>query len=164
MQRLTFAFACLAALSGPRAAFAADSVLPIFAVESFAMPRANPYFPLESGKSRTLKGVRTDGEPIVKYGVLTVQGPGQKILGVSTTTIVDEAFEDGRLVERTFDYFAADKDGKVWHFGEDVTDFRFDDAGKRTGTDTDSTWRAGMNGAKPGITMPGQAIVGLTLF
>ena len=116
MQRLTFAFACLAVFPGPRAAFAADSVLPIFAVESFVMPRANPYFPLESGKSRKFKGVRTDGEPIVEYGVLTVQGPGQKILGVTTTTIVDEAFEDGRLVERTFDYFAADKDGNVWYF------------------------------------------------
>lgn len=164
MQRLTLAVTCLAALLGPQAALAADPVLPVFAVESFASTKANPYFPLEHGNSHTLKGTRTDGEPIVEYGVLTVQGPGPEILGVSTTTVLDEAFEDGRLVERTFDYFAADKDGNVWYFGEDVTNFRYDDAGNLEGTDSNSAWRAGVNGAQPGITMPGKAIVGLTLF
>jgi|LauGreSuBDMM15SN_2_FD.fasta_scaffold174902_1 hypothetical protein len=164
MKRLTLAVTCLATLLGPRTALAADPTLPVFAAEAFASSKANPYFLLEQGNSRTLKGTRTDGEPIVEYGVLTVQGPGPEILGVSTTTILDEAFDDGRLVERTFDYFAADEDGNVWYFGEDVTNFHYDATGNLTGTDTESAWRAGVNGAKPGITMPGQAIIGLTLF
>lgn len=162
MQRLTIA--CLAAFIAPQVALAADPVLPVFAVGDFAAPKANPYFPMEIGTSRTLKGTRTDGDPIEEYAILTVQGPGPVILGVPTVLVLDEAFEDGRLVERTFDYFAADKDGNVWYFGEDVTNFRYDDMGVLTGTDSKSAWRAGVNDALPGISLAGAPSVGLNLF
>jgi hypothetical protein len=164
MPRLTLAVMCFATLLGPQAALAADPVLPVFAAENFASPKANPYFPMEPGTSRTLKGTRTDGDPVDEYVVLTVQGAGPVILDIPTTTIIDEAFEGGRLVERTFDYFATDKDGNVWYFGEDVTNFRYDDAGNLIGTDSESAWRAGVNGAQPGISLSGQPVIGLTLF
>jgi hypothetical protein len=155
---------CLLTLATPLAAQSTAPTLPAFDAANFATAKANPYFPLEIGKSRTLKGTRTDADPIEEYGVITVQGPGPVILGVPTILLLDEAFEDGVLVERTFDYFAADKDGNVWYFGEDVTNFRYDDAGALTGTDSKSAWRAGVNDAVPGITMPGTPKVGLTLF
>jgi hypothetical protein len=159
----TPAICLVAMLTLSQAAHAADPVLPVFDAANFAMPKANAYFPLEIGTSNTLRGTRTDG-PIVEYGVLTVQGPGPVILDVPTVLVLDEAFDDGVLVERTFDYFAADKDGNIWYFGEDVTNFRYDDAGALTGTDSKSAWRAGVNGAQPGISLSGAPVVGLTLF
>jgi hypothetical protein len=152
------------ALCAPTTLVAAPPTLPDFGKASFANPKDNPYFPLEPGTSHTLRGTRTDGDPISEHSVLTVQGPGPTILGVLTITVLDEAFEDGLLVERTFDYFAADDEGNVWYFGEDVTNFRYGDEGKLLGTDDESAWRAGVNGALPGITVPASPEVGLTLF
>lgn len=164
MNRSFPAVICLLALTGPLAAQTNTPTLPVFDAANFANPQPNPYFPLNIGTSHILQGTRTDGDPVVEYGVITVQGPGPVILGVPTTVILDEAFEAGVLVERTFDYYAADQVGNVWYFGEDVTNFRYDDAGVLLGTDSKSAWRAGVNGAVPGITVSGQPQVGLTLF
>ncbi len=165
MTRLQIPTLCLiTGLAAPFAAYAADPVLPAFDAAHFTAPKLNPYFPLDIGTSRTLLGTRTDGDPVIEHAVLTVQGPGPIILGVPTVLVLDEAFEGGVLVERTFDYFAADQDGNIWYFGEDVTNFRYDDAGKLTGTDSKSAWRAGVNDALPGISVAGTPTVGLTLF
>ena len=164
----TTALALIAALAAPLAtalsAQTADPVLPAFDAANFTSPQANPYFPLVQGVSHTLKGTRVDDPSVVEHGILTVFGPGPEILGVATTTVLDEAFEGGILVERTFDYYAADNAGNVWYFGEDVTNYRYDDAGKLVGTDNHSAWRAGVNDALPGISVSGQPEVGLTLF
>ena len=90
--------------------------------------------------------------------------PGPRILGVRTTTQLDKAYEDGLLVEKTFDYFAQDKRGNVWYMGEDVTNFRYDDDGNLIGTDSESAWRAGRRGAKPGWIMPARQIIGQRYF
>lgn len=164
MNYLSSTAFCLATLASPLVAQTAKPTLPVFDAANFANPKANPYFPLEIGKSYTLQGTRTDGDPVVEHGVITVQGSGPIILNVPTVVILDEAFDNGVLVERTFDYYAADKDGNVWYFGEDVTNYRYDDAGILTGTDNKSAWRAGVNGALPGITVSGQLQVGLTQF
>ena len=166
--RTTTAIALIAVLAGSLAtqlaAQTAAPVLPAFDAANFAAPKVNPYFPLLQGVSQTLQGTRVDDPSVIEHGVLTVFGPGPEILGVATTTVLDEAFEGGTLVERTFDYYAADNVGNIWYFGEDVTNYRYDDAGKLTGTDTHSAWKAGVHGAKPGISVSGQPEVGLTLF
>ena len=90
--------------------------------------------------------------------------PGPRILGVRTTTQLDKAFEDGLLVEKTFDYFAQDKRGNVWYMGEDVTNFHYDDDGNLIGKDHESAWRAGRRGAKPGWIMPARQIIGQRYF
>ena len=154
----------IAALLGPVSANAAEPVLPVFDSVNFDAPKPNPYVPLVAGESYVISGTRTDGDPIPEHGVVTVQGPGPEILGVQTVSVLDEAFEEGILVERTFDYFANDNDGNLWYFGEDVTNYRYDAAGKLTGTDSKSAWRAGVNGALPGISVPGAPAVGMTLF
>jgi hypothetical protein len=43
---------------------------------------------------------------------------------VETVVMLDRAFEDGELVERTFDYFAQADDGTVHYFGEHVDNVR----------------------------------------
>jgi hypothetical protein len=165
MKRLIPAVGLLAAMTVPAPAEAADPTLPVFDPADFSVSVPNPYFPLEVGKARTLSGGRESrGRKIIEMSAMTVLGEGPVILGVPTITMLDEAFDDGRIVERTFDHYAADEKGNVWYFGEDVTNYRYDDAGALTGTDRKSAWRAGMNDAKPGIVMPAHPTVGLTLF
>lgn len=164
MNRLTSTAFCLAALSAPLMAFAADPTLPPFDAANFTTPKANRYFPLDVGTTHTMKGARTDGDRVVEHSTLTIHGPGPVVLGVPTVLAIDEAFKNGVLMERTLDYYAADKDGNVWYFGEDVTNFRYDDTGKLTGTDDKSAWRAGANGALPGISVSGSPTVGLVQF
>lgn len=164
MTRMTSVALVGLALIAPQTAFADDPVQPIFDAANFATATPNPYFPLTYGFGHTLTGTRTDGAAIVEVAVMTIMGAGPVILGVPTVLVLDEAFDDGVLVERTFDYYAADQDGNIWYFGEDVTNFRYDAAGKLTGTDSKSAWRAGVNGALPGISVPAAPEVGLTLF
>lgn len=91
-------------------------------------------------------------------------GDGRVILGVQTTTQLDEALEDGLLVERTFDYYAQDIFGNVWYMGEDVTNFVYDEDDVLIDTNDDSAWIAGENGAFPGYIMPAIPEVGFAYF
>lgn len=149
-------------LCAPFAATAGDPELPAFNAAAFASGAANPYVPLDPGYSATMAGIAEDGT--AEKDVTTVMGPGPEIMGVATTMVQDDAFADDRLVERTFDYFATDADGNLWYFGEDVTNYRYDAAGKQTGTDTASSWRAGADGAVPGIAVPAKPTVGKVQF
>lgn len=154
----------LALLACPQIA-AAEPALPDFAAADFSTPQENPYMPLGLGQSHTMMGTTiAAGETVPELGVRTVIGPGPVIMGAQSVTIVDEAYANGRLVERTLDYFAADAAGNIWYLGEDVDNFHYDDAGVLTGIDNHSAWRAGVNGAVPGITMPAVLTVGESLF
>lgn len=156
-KRLALALAAL-----PAAALAQDPILPDFSTGSFATSTANPYVSLDPGHSQAMAGRSPEG--VVERDVITVIGPGPVIMGIRTVTVQDDAFKDDRLVERTFDHFATDAEGNLWYFGEDVTNFRYDDAGRLTGTDADSSWRAGVDGARPGIAVPARPVVGEVRF
>ena len=156
------------ALALAAGAASAGTLLPKFDPDRFVAGQAidNRYFPLEPGRRAVLRarGVE-DGEVFHERSVLTVlDRPGPRILGVRTTTQLDKAFEDGLLVEKTFDYFAQDKRGNVWYMGEDVTNFHYDDDGNLVGKGHESAWRAGRRGAKPGWIMPARQIVGQRYF
>jgi hypothetical protein len=170
MPRLRIAAAtvvlpCLIAAASPAGAV---PLLPDFGAASF-VPRAaidNEYFPLLPGMFNVLKakGVDEDGEPFSERTQRSFAGAGPKILGVRATTMLDKAFEDGLLVERTKDYFAQDTVGNVWYLGEDVKNFHYDDDGNLIGTDNESAWRAGRNGALPGYIMPVSKQIGFNYF
>lgn len=159
-------FLPLLLVTGAAAAQTASPLLPDFDPAGFSAPGTNPYWPLVPGAPRRHLGTGVDGEgdPVTETAVLTFAGPGPVILGVQTVTLLDEAWEEGRIVERTHDFFAADRAGNVWYLGEDVENFRYDEAGALIGTDNASAWRAGVNGARPGIAMPAEMIVGRSLF
>jgi hypothetical protein len=106
----------------------------------------NPYLPLIPGITYIYRGSDEDGLPIRDR--FTVTSDTRVITGVTTTVVRDRAFVDGELVEDTLDYFAQDKAGNVWYFGEDSKDIE-----DGVVVSTDGSWLAGVNGAKPGIIM-----------
>lgn len=166
LSHATLAVLGALALSGLAADSAnAAAVLPDFGLASFApgAPIDNPFFPLVHGRVRTYVAQGNDAPD--EYFVLTdFVGRGPVLLGVQTSTQLDEAYEDGLLVERTRDYYAQDTAGNVWYFGEDVTNFFYDDEGNLIGTDNESAWRAGVNGALPGFIMPSDLTIGFNYF
>jgi hypothetical protein len=149
LARLTL-FAALATAAGP----ASSQVIPDFDAAAFdpMAPIDNPYFPLLDKLTRIFES--DDGSERFE---LRVMGAGPMILDVQTTSRRDRAFEEGRLVEDTFDFYAQDTAGNVWYLGEDVTNYIYDDTGKLVATNNESAWRAGVNEAKPGFIMPADA-------
>jgi hypothetical protein len=145
----------------------AAPLLPDFSAATFVAgaPVNNLYFPLLDSKSRAFEGFKNaDGELSLERFELTTLGAGPTILGVQTTTRRDRAFEQGLLVEETFDYYAQDNAGNVWYFGEDVTNFIYDDNGNLISTNNSSAWRAGANGALPGFAMPADLTLGFNYY
>ncbi|MCC7549834.1 MAG: PEP-CTERM sorting domain-containing protein [Burkholderiales bacterium] len=148
-------------------ALQAAPVLPDFSAAVFLPGEAidHPYFPLIDTSTKVYLGqTEEDGEVVIKRSELTTLGPGPVILGVQVTTSRDRAFENGLLIEDTFDYFAQDTTGNVWYMGEDVTNYVYDDEGNLIDTNSSSSWRAGVNGALPGFIMPANLDVGFNYY
>jgi hypothetical protein len=77
------------------------------------------------------------------------------VAGVGVAILENKEYEDGKLVEHTFDYFAQRRsDGSVWYFGERVQNF---ENGK---VNHEGQWLAGKGKNKPGIYMPAKPKVG----
>ena len=74
------------------------------------------YFPLEPGTAFHYVGVSGEA-PQTDDMVVTHQT--KRILGVICTVVRDTVSEHGQAVERTFDWYAQDKQGNVWYMGED---------------------------------------------
>jgi len=112
----------------------------------------NPYFPLVPGT--TYKYVEAIGKDTSENEV-TVTNDTKTILGVPCVVVHDVVKEKGTIKEETFDWYAQDKLGNVWYFGEDTKEF------KRKGkVITKGSWEAGVKGAQQGIIMKGQPAVG----
>lgn len=109
-------------------------------------PIDNPFFPLEPGTTFIYRG-ESEGAPT--RDVMTVTSDTKEILGVATTVVYHLSYEDGVLIEETFDWFAQDKDGNVWYFGEDTKEL--DEDGNVISTE--GSWEAGVDGAEAGIIM-----------
>jgi hypothetical protein len=74
---------------------------------------------------------------------------------VECVVVDDRGWEAGKLIEKTYDWFAQDEEGNVWYFGEDTKEYN---NGKVTSTK--GSWEAGVDGAKPGIIMEAHPKVG----
>lgn len=113
----------------------------------------NPYWPMARGSRWIYR--ETDAEGANRRVRITVTGNEKRILGIPVTVVRDIVSEDGALVEATWDWYAQDTVGNVWYMGEDTAAY---DAGKvvsRLGS-----WEAGVDGAQPGIVIPGRPKVG----
>jgi hypothetical protein len=94
------------------------------AVTPFSDPRTidNQYLPLSKFTTCDYRGKLDDGtrERSVKRLLKRTRAfmiNGQR---VDAAVLEDRAFEDGKLVERTLDYFAQDDGGTVYYLGEHV--------------------------------------------
>jgi hypothetical protein len=79
-----------------------------------------------------------------------------KIVGVPCRVVKDRLYLNGRLEERTRDYYTQDEDGNVWYFGEDTAEL--DKNGNVVSRE--GTWRTGRRGAEAGIFMQANPQVG----
>src|SRR5436190_17537177 len=113
----------------------------------------NPFFPLQPGTTFIYEGFKDRSTLNDEFEVTHAT---TMIDGAVCRVIHDKVFVDGILEEDTFDYFAQDKDGNVWYFGEDTKEL--DTNGNVVSTE--GTWRAGVDGAQPGIIMEAHPKVG----
>ena len=128
---------------------------PPFRPGAFVARVDNPWFPLAPGTVWTYRGVE-DGKP--SRDVVTVTHATRVIQGVRATAVRDLLYVDGRLAERTTDWYAQDRAGNVWYLGEATAEL---DAKGRV-TTREGSWLAGVDGAEAGMYMPAHPAVGVS--
>jgi hypothetical protein len=126
---------------------------PPFRPATFVAHVDNPWFPLEPGTVYVYRGI--DGGRASR-DVVTVTHATRMIDGVRATAVRDLVYLDGRLAERTTDWYAQDGAGNVWYLGEATEEL--DPDGRVTSRE--GSWLAGVGGAEPGIFMPARPVVG----
>ncbi len=115
----------------------------------------NPYWPMPVGRRWQVHVTNPDGESLQE--TITVTNQTKQIAdGVTARVVRDIVYDHRKPTEITDDWYAQDKDGNVWYFGEDTASI---ENGKR---DVSGSFEAGRNGADAGIAMPAHPTVGLT--
>jgi hypothetical protein len=104
----------------------------------------NKYFPLKPGTTFVYQG-KSGRNP--ERDVMSVTHATKQIMGVKCVVVDDRVWTGGKLTEKTFDWYAQDKKGNVWYFGENSKEY------KNGKVSTGGSWEAGKHGAKPGIIM-----------
>jgi hypothetical protein len=107
----------------------------------------NPWFPLRPGTVYVYRG-RKDDQP--SRDVFAVLSETKTILGVRCTVVSDKLYLRGRIEERTWDWYAQDRAGRVWYLGEATAELRSNGSVKTR----EGSWQAGVDGARAGIFMP----------
>src|SRR6266511_391260 len=108
----------------------------------------NPYLSFVPGKRfYYVNKIVEDKELIIEHNPVVVTSDIKMILGVACTVVHDVVKVDGKITEDTYDWYAQDKHGNVWYFGESTRE-RED-----TGWSTEGSWQAGVDGACEGIIM-----------
>jgi len=115
----------------------------------FTLSIDNPYLPLVPGTRLVLEdgGLRLE---------ITVLDDSETVAGVTTRVIEERETDGGDLVEVSRNFFAQAPDGTVCYFGEDVDIYQGGAVVSHAGA-----WRAGVDGARPGIMMPASPAPGM---
>jgi len=150
---LVLGVATSAAAAGP--ALVIDDVAPT--PDDFSRPTEidNVLAPI-SQVTHTVALGEDGGDPLRVETTILAKTKSIRWRGGSTEVVVSQyvAISGGELVEVAYDWFAQDDDGNVWHFGEDVSNYK---RGKVA--NTDGSWIAGRDGP-PGLLMPDDPQVG----
>jgi len=115
----------------------------------------NPYFPIVPGSRRVFR--ETDAEGAVRRVVVTVTNDTKTIIGIEARVVHDVVTEEGQITEDTYDWYAQDSAGNLWYLGEDTKEY---ENGKLKSTE--GSWKAGVDGAQPGIIIPAHPEPGMT--
>jgi hypothetical protein len=111
----------------------------------------NKYFPLKPGTTFIYEGTK-EGERQSDQFIVTNRT--KDVDGITARVVRDNAYEKGKLVEFTDDWFAQDNNGNVWYMGEFTTEVETNS--------TEGSWEAGVKGGKPGIFMEAKPQLGDT--
>ena len=125
---------------------------PVIEPKNFVRHVTNPFFPLPPGQTFLYEGQSKDG---FVHNDFIVTHKTKVIMGVACTEVHDVVYLDGVLAEDTLDWYAQDKQGNVWYFGENTAEFENGRPVTLAGTFT-----AGVNDDKPGIIMEANSVVG----
>jgi hypothetical protein len=123
--------------------------------QDFSTTIDNPFFPLVPNTTYVYAGTK---EGSAERDEIQVTRRTKVIMGVRCREVHDQVYVDEVLEEDTLDWFAQDKQGNVWYFGEDTKEL---DANGNV-ISTEGSWQAGVNGAQPGIIMEADPLVGDT--
>ena len=107
---------------------------------AFSTTIDNPYFPLTPGTRTIYEAASPDG---LQRTTTEVTRDTKRIMGVDTVVVHDFLTLNGKLIEDTFDWYAQDRDGTVWYFGEATKEFADGAA------DTKGSFEGGVDGAYP---------------
>lgn len=114
----------------------------------------NRYFPLTPGRSYRFQ--QAGGAEALLIEVTTQT---KVVMGVTTIVVRETATVAGQVVEISENWYAQDRDGNVWYFGEATQDYE-----NGVPTSTAGSWEAGVNNAVPGIIMKASPQHGDTYF
>ena len=110
---------------------------PVINPSDFISKVDNKYFVLEPGTKFTYENKTDEGLERIE---VTVTNEVKKVMGVTVTVVRDKVWLNNELVEDTKDWYAQDKEGNVWYFGEDVDNY---ESGKLK--DHKGAWEAGVD-------------------
>jgi hypothetical protein len=114
----------------------------------------NPFLPFLPGTRMVYRSTDAGetGREVVRVTTRT-----RLVDGVRVRVVRDRAYAGGQLVEDTRDFYAQDRRGNVWYFGENTKTLE-----NGTVASTKGSWLAGRNGADAGIVMEAHPKVGDT--
>jgi len=112
----------------------------------------NPFFPLTPGTTFVYEGQTSQG---LEHDEFFVTHNTRVILGVTCIEVHDTVRTNGELTEDTLDWFAQDREGNVWYFGENTMEL----AGGLP-TTLEGTFTGGVDGAQPGMVMEAHPAIG----
>lgn len=118
----------------------------------------NPFLPIAIGNVWEYEG----GEETTRVEVLDKT---KLIEGVTCIVVNDVVAEDGEVIEDTLDWWAQTRDGAVHYCGELARDFEYfegDEPMEAELVEIEGSFKAGRDGAKPGILMMAIPVVGAT--
>jgi hypothetical protein len=150
----TPAAAASTVLTGPIESGAGPGWPATLSPDDFVARVDNPWFPLQPGSEYRYRGVK---DRVKMVDVVKVTNRTKQILGVETTVVHDVVSVNGRPEEVTDDFYAQDRHGNVWYFGEATKEL--DKRGKTVSTE--GSFQAGVNGARAGVLIPGHPTVGM---
>jgi len=118
---------------------------PIIKPENFVSKINHKYLKFTPETTFVYEAQTGDGLERIEVTVLEEK---RMVMGVETTVVWDRVWLEGELIEDTKDWYAQDKEGNVWYFGEESKEYS---EGEFVGMH--GSWEAGIDGALPGIVM-----------
>jgi hypothetical protein len=125
---------------------------PTIAPGDFVGEIDNPFMPLMPGTRLVYEGISDEGR---ERNEVIVTSEIRVVMGVRCVVVKDTVWLNGEIIEQTYDWYAQDRFGNVWYFGEDSEEYR-----NGTVVSTYGSWEGGVDGAQPGIIMKANPKVG----